>query len=229
MFVAWKEMGLLDQIQAVKQIFVETKDISETTLALQCFKKACECGRGGIFLSVARGKVAEGIDFDRHYGRCVIMFGIPFQYTLSRILRARLEYLREKHNLQEGEFLSFDAIRQVSQCVGRVIRSKTDYGIMIFADMRYNRLDKRKKLPGWITQFMTPETLNLSTANAVGMARDFFKSMAQPHNRDDEIGTTMLTAPMVEKLNQKYKQEQASADASANGVVSGSSMMDTGD
>ena len=25
-----------------------------------------------IFLSVARGKVAEGVDFDRHYGRCGI-------------------------------------------------------------------------------------------------------------------------------------------------------------
>ena len=31
-----------------------------------------------------RGKVAEGIDFDRHYGRLVIMFGVPFQYTLSK-------------------------------------------------------------------------------------------------------------------------------------------------
>lgn len=33
-----------------------------------------------------RGKVAEGIDFDRHYGRLVIMFGVPFQYTLSRFI-----------------------------------------------------------------------------------------------------------------------------------------------
>ncbi len=31
--------------------------------------------------------MAEGIDFDRHYGRCVVMFGVPYQYTLSRILR----------------------------------------------------------------------------------------------------------------------------------------------
>lgn len=28
--------------------------------------------------------MAEGIDFDRHYGRLVIMFGVPFQYTKSR-------------------------------------------------------------------------------------------------------------------------------------------------
>jgi Helicase C-terminal domain len=39
-------------------------------------------------------QVAKGIDFDRHYGRCVVMFGVPFQYTLSHVLRARLEYLR---------------------------------------------------------------------------------------------------------------------------------------
>ena len=38
--------------------------------------------------------MAEGIDFDRHYGRCVVMYGVPYQYTLSRILRARLDYLQ---------------------------------------------------------------------------------------------------------------------------------------
>lgn len=41
--------------------------------------------------------------------------------------------------------------RQAAQCVGRVIRSKADYGLMIFADKRYQRHDKRDKLPGWIT------------------------------------------------------------------------------
>lgn len=34
-----------------------------------------------MLLSVARGKVSEGIDFDNHYGRAVLMFGIPFVYT----------------------------------------------------------------------------------------------------------------------------------------------------
>lgn len=49
--------------------------------------QACENGRGAVLFSVARGKVSEGVDFDHQYGRCVIMFGIPFQYTESRILR----------------------------------------------------------------------------------------------------------------------------------------------
>jgi DNA excision repair protein ERCC-2 len=71
---AWFDMGFLAQVQKHKLLFVETKDIVETSLALDSFKKACDSGRGAIFLSVARGKVAEGIDFDRHYGRCGISF-----------------------------------------------------------------------------------------------------------------------------------------------------------
>ena len=38
---------------------------------------------------MARGKVSEGIDFDNHYGRCVLLFGIPFVYTESKILKVR--------------------------------------------------------------------------------------------------------------------------------------------
>ena len=94
-------------------------------------------GKGAVFLSIARGKVAEGIDFDRHYGRAVILFGIPYQYTKSPVLGARLEYMREKYTIREDDFLTFDALRQSAQCVGRVIRSKTDYGLVILADSRY--------------------------------------------------------------------------------------------
>jgi Rad3-related DNA helicase len=36
--------------------------------------------------------------------------------------------------IRENDFLTFDAMRHAAQCVGRAIRGKTDYGIMIFAD-----------------------------------------------------------------------------------------------
>jgi hypothetical protein len=39
------------------------------------YHQACDNGRGAVLLSVARGKVSEGIDFDHNYGRAVIMFG----------------------------------------------------------------------------------------------------------------------------------------------------------
>ena len=179
----WHETGVLQQVMQHKLVFIETQDVVETSLALDNYRRACNCGRGAVFLSVARGKVAEGVDFDRHYVRPQIMYGVPYQYTLSRVLRARLEYLRETFQIKEADFLAFDAVRQAAQCVGRVIRSKADYGLMVFADKRYNSHDKRGKLPGWITTHLKEQQLNLSTDMAVQIARSFMRSMAQPYDR----------------------------------------------
>ena len=176
----WDELGVLRRVAEHKLLFVETKDVVETTIALDNFRRACDTGRGAVFLSIARGKVAEGIDFDRHYGRCVLNVGVPFQYTQSPVLRTRLEYLLSKFAIREADFLSFDALRQTAQCVGRVIRSKTDYGIVILADARFARHDKRSKLPGWVQQFMTDANLNLSSDAALAITRTFLKQMAQP-------------------------------------------------
>lgn len=53
----WEKKGVLAKLLQWKLVFIETKDVVETTLALNNFKRACDCGRGGVFLSVARGKV----------------------------------------------------------------------------------------------------------------------------------------------------------------------------
>ncbi|KAK1943091.1 General transcription and DNA repair factor IIH helicase subunit XPD [Phytophthora citrophthora] len=203
----WDSLGVLKRVLASKLLFIETKDIVETTLALDNYKKACDCGRGAIFFSVARGKVAEGIDFDRHYGRAVILFGIPFQYTLSNTLRARLEYLRYTHQIREGDFLTFDALRQAAQCAGRVLRSKTDYGLVIFADSRYNRADKRTKLPPWITQFLVDSHLNLSVDMAVFMAKKYLSLMAQPVDEATNVNSILLDADGVARWLGRHPRE----------------------
>jgi len=53
-----------------------------------------------------------------------------------------MSFLKENFNIKENDFLTFDAMRQTSQCVGRILRSKYDYGLMIFADARYKKSDK---------------------------------------------------------------------------------------
>jgi len=195
----WDGMGIMRQLTKSKLVFIETKDVVETTMALDNYRRACDSGRGAVFLSVARGKVSEGINFDRHYGRAVIMFGVPFQYTLSHILRARLEYLQTQYQIREQDFLNFDALRQASQCVGRVIRSKVDYGLMIFADARYNRHDKRSKLPKWILQFLGDGQLNLSTDTAIGQVKHFLRIMAQPVDQES-LKQVLLTVEEVQSL-----------------------------
>ncbi|KAI8910953.1 hypothetical protein EDD86DRAFT_189743, partial [Gorgonomyces haynaldii] len=181
---AWNDLGLLQELLKYKLIFIETPDATETTIALENYRTACDNGRGAILISVARGKVSEGVDFDHHYGRTVILFGIPYQYTESRILKAKLEYLRDNSKIRENDFLTFDAMRHGAQCVGRVLRGKTDYGIMVFADKRFARADKRSKLPKWIMAEMSEGGVNLSTDMAVTMAKAFLRTMAQPLEND---------------------------------------------
>ncbi|KAL6056392.1 General transcription and DNA repair factor IIH helicase subunit XPD [Balamuthia mandrillaris] len=195
----WNEMKLLEVMLQNKLLFVETPDALESTLALANYRKACESGRGAILFSVARGKISEGIDFDHHYGRAVVLIGIPYMNTESKILRARLEFLRENYQIREAEFLTFDAMRTAAQCVGRVIRGKNDYGIMVFADKRYNRLDKRNKLPKWIADYMQHSHLNLSTDMAMSLAKTFLKEMAQPFSQQEQLGTALWTVDIVEQ------------------------------
>ena len=54
--------------------------------------------------------------------------------NLIFILQTRLSYLRQQFQLSENDFINFDAMRHAAQCLGRAIRGKTDYGLMILAD-----------------------------------------------------------------------------------------------
>ncbi|KAI6231022.1 General transcription and DNA repair factor IIH helicase subunit XPD [Aphelenchoides besseyi] len=193
----WYEQRFLDVILKKKLLFIETRDATETSVALQRYIQACESGRGAILFCVARGKVSEGIDFAHHLGRAVIMVGIPYQYTESRILRARLEYLRDQFDIKENDFLTFDAMRHAAQCAGRRLRGKTDYGLMVFADKRYGRKDKREKLPRWIQENIKEASVNVTVEEAGTVARQWLREMAQPFTMDHQKGISLLTEEMI--------------------------------
>ncbi|KAH8684911.1 hypothetical protein BGZ60DRAFT_398659 [Tricladium varicosporioides] len=212
----WQGMGILDEVWKYKLILVETPDAQETSLALETYRTACCNGRGAILLCVARGKVSEGIDFDHQYGRTVLCIGVPFQYTESRILKARLEFLRETYRIRENDFLSFDAMRHAAQCLGRVLRGKDDYGIMVLADRRF--LKKRNQLPKWINQAILDSEINLSIDMATSSAKKFLRGMAQPFKPSDQEGISTWSLKDLEKFKEKQDEEniralQAAQDA----------------
>lgn len=205
----WQTMGILDEVWKYKLILVETPDAQETSLALETYRKACSNGRGAILLSVARGKVSEGIDFDHHYGRTVLMIGIPFQYTESRILKARLEFLRENYQIRENDFLSFDAMRHAAQCLGRVLRGKDDYGVMVLADRRFSR--KKGQLPKWIAQGLSDADLNLSTDMAIANTKQFLRTMAQPTDPKDQEGVSVWSYEELLRFQEMQKKNKDGA------------------
>lgn len=223
----WHSDGTLDALAQHKLIFVETQGVQETSIALANYRTACDIGRGAIFMSIARGKIAEGIDFDRHYGRAVVMFGVPFLPPTDEPLRQRMQWMESCLGITESEYRNFDAVRQASQCIGRVLRNKTDYGMMILVDRRFSLNDKRKKFPSWIQQCFKDNT-NLSVDSAVSVARCFFREMAQPWDQIKDLGTTLFNLATLSTRGygepqdasfrpQEVQQEAAAVIASEEG------------
>ena len=123
---SWVEQGIMSVIQRHKLVFLETRDSGEIALALKNYFSACDNGRGAVLLAIARGKVSEGVDFSEwslwlsplltlphepspsslppvhHYGRAVIMCGIPYVYTQSRLLKVTSQELGERVTAQLG-------------------------------------------------------------------------------------------------------------------------------
>jgi DNA excision repair protein ERCC-2 len=90
--------------------------------------------------------VAEGVEFSAHYGRCILMYGIPFQNNLSREMKVKLNYLKTK-GIEAKEYLKYDAIRYANKCTSKILRSKYDYGLVILADKRYKKKEYSDNLP----------------------------------------------------------------------------------
>ena len=159
---------------------------------------------------------------------------VPYQYTESRILKARLEYLRDAYRIRESEFLGFDAMRNAAQCVGRVLRGKTDWGLMVFADnvgclptlsagcytnklyhvKRFARADKRAKLPRWINQYITETASNLSTDMAITLSKLFMRTISQNPN-ENQTGISLWTLEDIEKHQAKQKELAIEAEKEA--------------
>ncbi|KAG5473918.1 hypothetical protein LSCM1_04554 [Leishmania martiniquensis] len=140
--------GLLSEL---KPIFVEPSSSHELPTIVEGFQKEVDASphRGAILLAVCRGKISEGIDFADHHGRCVIVTGIPYANHTDLFVRLKREYTTSvalQRPLVNGKPFTGDdwyrneAMRAVNQCVGRVIRHKDDYGVVLFADERFEAL-----------------------------------------------------------------------------------------
>lgn len=77
-------------------------------------------------------------------------------------------------------------------------------GMMVFADKRYQRADKRSKLPGWIGEYLRESHLNLSTDMLVQITRVFMRNMAQPYSKS-EVGQSLMTEQQLNDLQRTIK------------------------
>jgi len=93
-----------------------------------------------------------------------VVVGLPYPNPNDVLLNAKCSQLvtqlkelsssssRDPANMPavKSEYLENLCMRAVNQSIGRAIRHRTDYAVMILADARYLNAGIQKKLPGWL-------------------------------------------------------------------------------
>ena len=134
----WKNEGLYDKINSVKNIFKEKEKGKVLEDPLNSFKQNINNGLGGIFISVFRGKISEGINFNHNLARVLINIGIPFINKNNEKYGLKEQFF-EKKNKDFDQWIKNDAIFAMNQACGRLLRDKTDYGVILNVDLRNER------------------------------------------------------------------------------------------
>ncbi|KAF3931891.1 hypothetical protein ABW19_dt0209574 [Dactylella cylindrospora] len=159
-----------------KAVFREEKGSSSVDDILTDYAKAVDSGRGALLLSVVGGKMSEGINFSDNLGRAVIMVGLPFPNIHSAEWKAKMEFVehamtersvaetaeatnrsrdadhktREAAKAAAQEYYENACMRAVNQSIGRAIRHRNDYAVILLLDRRFARENIWNKLPKWI-------------------------------------------------------------------------------
>ena len=90
----------------------------------------------GNALLVATGAFWEGIDVRGDALSCVIIDKLPFTAPDDPLLKARIEDCQLKGGQPFSQVQLPDAVITLKQGVGRLIRDKTDKGVLIICDNR---------------------------------------------------------------------------------------------
>ncbi|KAH8739379.1 helicase [Cryptosporidium ryanae] len=154
----WNEQGITERLKEFKNVFVEPRSSSELGSVLDSYMDCINNNSssplilkksGSLFIAVCRGKVSEGINFSDKACRGVIIAGLPFPSISDPRVSLKKQYMDES-NMDGRQWYNQQAIRAVNQAIGRVVRHKNDYGIIVLADKRFTQFGIYSKLSKWI-------------------------------------------------------------------------------
>ncbi len=99
-----------------------------------------------VGFSVLGGIYSEGIDLvgDRLIGSVIVGVGLTKPSDESEVLR---EYYETKYEMGTEYAYTYPAFNRVLQAAGRVIRTETDRGVVVFIDERYAEPQYKELLP----------------------------------------------------------------------------------
>jgi chromosome transmission fidelity protein 1 len=133
----------LARITTYKSVFFDDK--GDSILPLYSSKAKTT---GAVLFTVVRGKLSEGINFNDDLGRCVIMIGLPYPNTQDIELQEKMKFWDRKGGRVSGKMLYENMCHKaVNQSIGRAIRHKEDYAVVLLVDGRYEGCWEKR--PSW--------------------------------------------------------------------------------
>ena len=131
-----------------KKVFYESKTVSTESIFNDYSKEAKE--NGAFLFIILKGRFSEGINFNDELCRCLILVGIPFLPLMDFKVGRKRTYIQHNFDRDHAdEWYMNQTFKTVNQALGRVIRSKKDYGSIILVDHRFLREEIFEKLPSW--------------------------------------------------------------------------------
>lgn len=181
-FEVWKNSEIWNILYNIKPVLMEPRGKDEFQERIKEYYDLVKLKKGAIFMAVLRGKISEGLDFNDHNARAVIICGIPFPPMMDPRVILKKKYLDVNRNqvnqLQTGqEWYVLEAVRAVNQAIGRVIRHKDDYGAIFLCDRRFHQ--QKTQLSRWIQPHLLRQSANDNNfGQIIGELARFFRNLS---------------------------------------------------
>ena len=177
----WGDSDIISKISQIKTIYFDDKKNKQL---IKDFKN--NKNKNSILLSVFRGTSSEGIDFRDEFARMVICVGVPYASIIEEKVQLKKKYLDDmnKTKIIEGltgrKWYLNDAISNVNQTLGRVLRHINDYGILVCIDERYEYNNIKNLFSNWIRNKC--EVVKCINDNFFASLENFFKEQEEKFN-----------------------------------------------
>ncbi len=129
-----------------RPVFVQQQSMKPDEIAHMLSAFRANRDRRAVLLAVAGGSLSEGVDFPGQDLVAAIIVGIPLA-EMNLEIRAMIDYFEKKFG--RGWFYAYiqPAVAKALQAAGRVIRSESDRGVVVFLDERYTWKNYKKAFP----------------------------------------------------------------------------------
>lgn len=155
----WKCRSTWNEMARRTKLFIESKGQEEFERDVDSYKRIINSednsGNRAVFFGVCRGKLSEGTNLAGNECRSVVIAGVPFPSTQDPRVKAMKTY-RDLHKNPDGRMWFSEQMKQaLYQTVGRAIRSRSDFGLLLLCDPRFAFC--KQGAPVWMQKYYPNE------------------------------------------------------------------------